>query len=289
MAFINKKEKVLDIKLTQFGKNSLSRGVFKPSYYQFFDDNIIYDVQYAGVTEEQNSSENRIKEKVTFDTQYLVKGLQTRFDIESDKIQDGTRGVFEKLVRQIDPLEKEKLLQSPIYNSKAGSQDTPTFTLVPYTTNLKNTTGGVQYLTQSGIHGKIPQLEMTPEYKLTVNTTEKIEDPGTMYDAETYLDLMSERIEFIDKSFIEIEPECIAITLDEFNVPYTLDNFEIELYEIIHTQQSIMNPFGTVEKETKLVAITDPQEIFDLFEIKTDKDADKVPSRKRTTENFYTR
>ena len=31
MAFINKKEKVLDIKLTQFGNNSLSRGVFKPS------------------------------------------------------------------------------------------------------------------------------------------------------------------------------------------------------------------------------------------------------------------
>lgn len=289
MAFVNKKEKVLDIKLTQFGKNSLSRGVFKPAFYQFFDDNITYDVQYTGGTEEQNSSEDRIKEQLILDTQYLVKGLQTRFDIETTKIQDGARGVFEKLVREIDPLEKEKLLQSPIYNCKAGSQDTPTFTLVPYTTSLKNTTGGVQYLTQSGIHGKIPQLEMAPKYTVTVDTTEQIDDPGTLYDTETYLDLMSERIEFIDKSFIEIDTECVAITLDEFNVPYTLDNFEIELYEVIDTQSNSADPSGAIEKETKLVAITDPQEIFDLFEIRTDQDANKVPNAKRTTENFYTR
>ncbi len=288
MAFINKKEEVIDIKLTQFGKNSLSRGVFKPVYYQFFDDDIIYDRKYAGVTEEQNATEDRIKAEVRMETQHLVKGVQTRFDIETKKIESGERGVFEKLVQEMDPLEKEKLLQSPLYTCKAGSQDTPSFTLVPYTTKLKNVNGGVQYLTQSGIHGKIPQLDMHPKYTVTVDTTNKIEDPGTLYDSETYLDLMAEKIEFIDKSIIEVHPECVALTLDEFNIPYTLDNFEIELYEIIDTQTVNTNS-GANEKETKLVSITDPEEIFDLFEIKTDRDAKKVPEKKRNTENFYTR
>lgn len=288
MAFINKKEEVIDIKLTQFGKNSLSRGVFKPAYYQFFDDDIIYDRKYAGITEEQNATEDRIKTEVRMETQHLVKGIQTRFDIETKKIQSGERGVFEKLVQEMDPLEKEKLLQSPLYNCKAGSQDTPSFTLIPYTTKLKNVLGGVQHLTQSGIHGKIPQLDMHPKYTITVDTTNKIDDPGTLYDSETYLDLMSEKVEFIDKSIIEVDSECLALTLDEFNIPYTLDNFEIELYEIVDTQTVNTNS-GSNEKETKLVSITDPEEIFDLFEIRTDKDAKKVPKKKRNTENFYTR
>ena len=38
MLFLDKKEEVLDIKLTQFGKYKLSIGEFKPVYYAFFDD-----------------------------------------------------------------------------------------------------------------------------------------------------------------------------------------------------------------------------------------------------------
>ncbi len=284
MAFIDKKEQVIEIKLTQFGKNSLARGVFKPEYYQFFDDDIIYDRNYTSVSEDQNATEDRIKNEVRLETQHLVKGIQTRFDAETKKIQSGERGVFEKLVREMDPLEKEKLLQSPLYACKLGSQETPRFTLVPYTTELKNITGGVQYLTQSGIQGKIPQIEMQPDYKVTLDVTEQTEDSGELYDSETFLDLSSNKIVFDDKTFIEVEPSCVAISLDEFNVPYDTDNFEIELYEIIDTQTT-----STSEKETKMVAIKDPEEIFALFDIKTDKHANKVPKNMRTTENFYTK
>ena len=38
MAFFNKKEEVMDIELTQYGKYLLSQGKFKPVFYAFFDE-----------------------------------------------------------------------------------------------------------------------------------------------------------------------------------------------------------------------------------------------------------
>ena len=65
--FINKKEQVFDIQLTPYGKYLISMGTLQPEYYAFFDDNIIYDGNYAGITETQNEIGQRIKK----DTQYL--------------------------------------------------------------------------------------------------------------------------------------------------------------------------------------------------------------------------
>ena len=50
MSFFNKKEEVIDIELTQFGKAKLSRGIFRPTYYAFFDDDILYDLDYANAS-----------------------------------------------------------------------------------------------------------------------------------------------------------------------------------------------------------------------------------------------
>ena len=60
MTFFNKKEEVLDIQLTQYGKNRLSLGKLKPVYYEFYDDDILYDSEYAGFSEEQNDTNSRI-------------------------------------------------------------------------------------------------------------------------------------------------------------------------------------------------------------------------------------
>ena len=60
MKFLNKKEQVLDIELTEYGKRLLSKGLFKPTYYSFFDDGILYDSRYGGFSEAQNDAEGRI-------------------------------------------------------------------------------------------------------------------------------------------------------------------------------------------------------------------------------------
>ena len=72
MKFFNPKEDVMDIELTQTGKRALAQGKFKPSFYLFFDDGVLYDLTAAGATSEtQNNAEERIQEKTPkLKTQY---------------------------------------------------------------------------------------------------------------------------------------------------------------------------------------------------------------------------
>jgi hypothetical protein len=72
--FLNKKEQVIDFRLTPYGKYLISVGVFKPIYYSFFDDGVLYDGAYAGITESQNDIDARIKKN----TQYLEGNVAFR-------------------------------------------------------------------------------------------------------------------------------------------------------------------------------------------------------------------
>ena len=58
--FFNQKEEVINIELTPFGKEQFSKGIFSPAFYAFYDGSIIYDGEYANITETQNQITNRI-------------------------------------------------------------------------------------------------------------------------------------------------------------------------------------------------------------------------------------
>lgn len=60
MSFFDSKEEVINIELTQYGKYLISKGKFKPKYYAFFDDDVLYDSQYCNFLENQNDSQERI-------------------------------------------------------------------------------------------------------------------------------------------------------------------------------------------------------------------------------------
>ena len=62
MTFFNKKEEVIDLELTPYGEALLSVGKFKPSFYAFFDDDVLYDAARAGTGEDNNNIEPRIQE-----------------------------------------------------------------------------------------------------------------------------------------------------------------------------------------------------------------------------------
>jgi len=49
MVFFNTKEEVIDIELTPYGKHLLSQGKWKPVYYEFYDDDILYDSKHEVV------------------------------------------------------------------------------------------------------------------------------------------------------------------------------------------------------------------------------------------------
>ena len=80
MEFFNKKQDVVDLQLTAYGKQLLSRGLFKPVYYAFSDDGIMYDGRWmTGSSGEINPSEaeTRIQEETPrLKTQYRKVGAE---------------------------------------------------------------------------------------------------------------------------------------------------------------------------------------------------------------------
>ena len=78
--FFNKKQDVIDLQLTSYGKQLLSRGLFKPVYYAFSDDGVLYDNRWisGSVEEEQQSAvEQRIQEETPrLKTQYTKVGAE---------------------------------------------------------------------------------------------------------------------------------------------------------------------------------------------------------------------
>ena len=70
MAFFDKKEEVIDIQLTPYGKHLLSKGQFSPVYYEFYDDDIIYDIEWSGIEEAQGQIQNRINSTPKLNANY---------------------------------------------------------------------------------------------------------------------------------------------------------------------------------------------------------------------------
>jgi len=91
MIFFNPKEDVLDIELTQYGKYLLSIGKWKPVYYAFFDNDILYDGAAGGIVESQNDIETRIQDNTPrLRTQHSFTSRETAFAQYYDRNQDPT-------------------------------------------------------------------------------------------------------------------------------------------------------------------------------------------------------
>ena len=104
MTFFNKKEDVIKIELTPHGRQLLMKGELKPEYYAFFDDDILYDTQAGGF------SENNTQTKVRILT-----------DTPSLKPQTTLTGVESKYYDQ-NTTEDDNVLINPIGTNKPSSK-----------------------------------------------------------------------------------------------------------------------------------------------------------------------
>tara|TARA_B100000214_G_scaffold375337_1_gene361235 strand:+ start:2253 stop:3086 length:834 start_codon:yes stop_codon:yes gene_type:complete len=275
MAFFDKKQDVIDIEMTQFGKDLLSRGAFKPVYYCFFDDEIIYDTMYVGLTEHQNDSEDRIRDSQRLREVAQTFSVEGSFKNQTKLIEQGIRDTFLKLKSNQNPLEKESILKFPLGNQSAGTQHTPAFDVKALESKFTNL--NVSYLTQSHYDIRIPQLEMSPTYNVYKNIENQIQlEDNFLFDDETHFDFMSKKVEFYDKSYILVEDDSVKIDVQEHNVPYRNENFEIEIYEM-------ENPLDP----ESLTLISDPSDLLELFDIFIDNSISEHNHRERKSKNFY--
>jgi hypothetical protein len=125
MEFFDSKQEVIDIRLTQFGKRLLAKGAFKPVFYQFFDDDILYNSEKAGFSEEQNSAEDRILETPRLKTMHVNSGVETSFKQEQRLIESGSLPVYQEIKEDEQPQVAQKLLTYSLEKSEINSQEAP--------------------------------------------------------------------------------------------------------------------------------------------------------------------
>ena len=275
MSFLNKKEQVIDIRLTSFGKKQLSKVGFRPEYYAFFDDGVIYHKE----SENQNDTADRIVKDLTPRTQVEFTGVDTRFDIETKKILQNQRDKFESFKDSLDPVEQAKSLQYMLSKQSLGTQETPFFQLSLISSNeTEFMSQSSEFLTQSGVPVHIPQLFIEPEYNLLLDSANATLQPDVLITDEMMTqDLMSQKIDFLNGECLKIEDAKIILSLEEQNVDYSQNNFKVEFFELVDENN-----------KEQLISFESAQELLELFEIKFDESVDNFDRlRKPRDKNFF--
>ena len=226
MRFFNKKEEVLDLQLTQYGKHLLSLGKLSPAYYSFFDNNIIYDSQYAAGPEDTKDAESRIQDNTPYlRTQHVFSGIET--EIQSIAEENQTDYLSGKTIKTQPVTEKHYALSAPIGNMTMTTSSAPAWNVSFMKSELSSS---IEYMTGSHTTVKVPQLEV--EVKYNVHTQEEGDNlltSGLANDPSIKYSLSSK---FSDGTFFLVLEDELLIDVFEENTDFEEENVEIEIYEI---------------------------------------------------------
>ena len=239
MTFFNKNEEILEIKLTSYGKQKLASGKFKPVYYAFFDDDILYDGARAGITEDNNDIEPRIQENTpSVRVQTSFTDLEKRVMLQTHDVQNEVYHESNVTDLKNDPsvFQDYDGLRSvlPLGNSQLGNQYVAAWKVdflesgfKSYRTTTRDATlsCSAPYRCQkSDIN--IPQInsDLTVQPVLVDKDFVGIVDPATGRYASTNPDT---------EQFIRLTKDFILLDVEEYNVDLLNDSFSVEVYEIV--------------------------------------------------------
>ena len=248
--FLNKKEQVYDLRLTSYGRYLLGEGDFKPTYYAFFDDNILYDSDYArfhqtgsdkpdwpgalsGSKEAQNDIHKRIKEE----TQYL-ESLVLFEDVESNTIlasqtYNESEGYFNT---EFNPTKADLRKDALVYEAMIGdayfsgeTQAAPAWKIVTLQSEIASI---VERPPESGI----PQVNITAMYTKEVvsNTQAALVDPEDYGDS----DVIGQST-FKDNEIVRLKMDHPVIYIEELNTALLKENFDVEIFQITDNSAQI--------------------------------------------------
>ncbi len=253
MEFFNKKQDVIDLQLTNFGRHLLSKGKFKPVYYSFFDDNIIYDSSYVGLNETQNESQERIKQAQRTQVQYHFSPLEKEFRTNYEMNISNVPGSIP--VEQQKTAEKNYILPQPIGSMNLISEYAPSWT-VKYLNGslsgsqknliLKEHDGGQKVL-------NIPQLQTDVEMDVQIVELDDFVDE--LFDGPAQSNIVVKTKE---------EDYSVILKITEENSEFQKSNFDIEIFEVIEeTKNNITVDVLRPLYFEKPYQINDHMDIFD--------------------------
>ena len=287
MKFFDSKEEVLDVQLTRYGRQLLSKGVWKPEYYAFFDDNIIYDLKYAGVsTEAKNDAESRIQEKTPLlRTQYSFTGREAYlFDNDEDILDRVKLSMYEKMTVMPLSLGTSTLdsATTPAYKIQFldGEIDSVEYNM---TGNLRTVGSDTVEASTQQLIG-IPQIESDIEFKITVfdpttGRRPRFEEDPALVPGSLYT----------DNTEVVVGPAQILMVVEEKNASFDYANFDIEVFEITEQTGSFGEPVLEQLSFVKQVETVKDNLLIDISEAQRDagQPGGSTPEVDPTYVNYY--
>ena len=283
MVFYNRQEEVLEIELTSYGRHLLSKGRFKPVYYSFFDDDIIYDSKYMGYDESQSAAEDRIKETPRPKIQKTFRNCREEFDTSVLAQETDEQSTIQSYyIRNYS-------LSSELGIADYYSDNSPAFDVNILRGELSDSpmlfTSSIRVGdTYEGPKFKIPQLNVKDLVYETVYGA--LTSPEVVFDEE-------ERFVYdLEDGFLELRDNFLLVEIDEVNSPYQKENFKIELFEVSeefpdfggkHPSAGISNNNSATRLKPIKFWNSDPNksEEMDFFESEDfDLDHNPIPKRR---------
>ncbi len=242
MEFFNAKEEVLELQLTEYGKYLLSQGALDPSFYAFFDDDILYNDQYAGCTEIQNQTDQRIR----FETPNLKvlanrSGAQTRVDEFLTNVTGATFQIDSDPANMVDNFASQQPFEDvtniaafPLGTSLLTSQYDAAWSVNLLNKNetmisssqgyiVTNLTSSFVTGTLNGIITEIPQVDINLDYQTYFSP---LEDERVI-SAEFPTGSAGQ-----PPAALALIKNYLVLDILEKNTAFETENFDIEVYHV---------------------------------------------------------
>ena len=248
MKFIDKKERVMDLKLTSYGHYLLSIGKFKPEFYSFYDDNVLYDGAYAQISESSNIIHDRIKNK----TQYMESQvLFQEIEVAPEIIDDGSMSYYEGDVAPImySPRQDIFKFESSIGDAflQAGSNIAPAWKIVSLQGQFSSSAQSDEINDL-----KIPQINLNLNYRKKI-VRQDLQDQTTTTsrkELDRVRSVADTTSVFADGRVVQLVNDNMMIYTEELNTELLIENFDVEVYEVLSASLPARCP--TCKKQDKL-------------------------------------
>jgi hypothetical protein len=221
--FLDKKEQVIDLKLTNYGHYLLSEGSFRPTYYAFLDDNVVYDSAHFGRSgEAQNDIHRRIKEE----TPYL-ESLVLFEEVGNLPSPEHKLNIFST---DITPEQRVPRIDQFRFNSLIGNSFVPEDKNFMPAWKMASLQGDITSSSERDLSNdtRVPQINITASYaKQVVDYQEYINNNFNTSDQRTIEAISSV---FADDKAITLAMKDVMIYLEEVNTQVLNENFDIEVF-----------------------------------------------------------
>lgn len=219
MALFNSKEEVINIELTSYGKFLLSRGKFKPAYYSFHDEGIVYDSEYANFQENSNTSENRIQQE----TPHLKPNysfFSPKASINKDIVQIELLNNKFELASTRNNLQYSENIKEVLSNSTLSNNYIPSW-------EIYNLSSEYSSVSASTVTDNIPQFNVSLEIDLVKTNQETLENNPRL---QTLSFLNQITYNGTDEIYITVLKPLVLRILEN-NTDSNIDKFDIKVYK----------------------------------------------------------